>query len=195
LNHNTTSPEPVARTLELGAVRLRPLCPADAAPLFDHLRDPRVTVQTSFPEVTPALAEAMVARATARWAAREPGRWALARVDDDRLIGTCGFNDYSRDHRFAELAYDLAPEFWGRGLMSQAVAAAVRWAFDEDVVDRIQAFVRVDNARSVHVLARAGFTREGCLRAFRLCRGQRFDFFLYGRLRADAPDAGGGTPG
>lgn len=195
MNHSAPSDEPIAPTLELGAVRLRPLSPADAAPLFDYLRDPRVTAQTSFPEVTPALAEAMIARALARWSAREPGRWALARSDDDRLIGTCGFNDFSRDHRFAELAYDLAPEFWGRGFMSGAVAAAVRWAFEQDVVDRIQAFVRVDNARSVHVLARAGFTREGCLRAFRLCRGQRFDFFLYGRLRTDGPDAGGVAPG
>lgn len=172
-------------TLELDGARLRPLRPSDAAALYAYLRDPAVTERTSFPEVTPALAEAMIERSLRRWAAGEPSRWGLALADSDELVGTCGFNDWSPAHRFAELAYDLAAAQWGRGLMRQAVAAALRWIFAPARADRVQAFVRVDNGRSARVLEGAGFLREGRLRSYRICRGQAHDFYIYGLLRAD----------
>jgi ribosomal-protein-alanine N-acetyltransferase len=112
----------------------------------------------------------------------------------DQLIGTCGFGDWSRAHRWAELSYDLAQAHWGKGLMPKAVAAVLRWAFEQGQIDRVHAFVRVDNGRSERLLQRSGFVREGCLRGYRVCRGQRRDFHLYGLLRSDwaagRPNAG-----
>src|SRR4051794_33289756 len=95
-------------TIELAGARLRPLRGADAAALYSYLRDPAVTELTSYPEVTEALVEAMIERSLKRWAAGEPSRWGVALQHDDQLVGTCGFNDYSQPHRWAELAYDLA---------------------------------------------------------------------------------------
>jgi RimJ/RimL family protein N-acetyltransferase len=172
-------------TIDLEVVRLRPLSTADADALYAHLRRPVVTELTSFPEVTPQLVDTMIQRSAARWAAGEPSRWAVALRQDDQLVGTCGFNDVSLPHRWAEMAFDLAPDYWGRGLMRQAVAAALGWAFQQDQVDRVHAYVRVDNTRSQRVLERSGFLREGCLRRFRLCRGHPHDFFVYGLLRPD----------
>lgn len=171
--------------IELDGVRLRPLRAADAAALYAYLRDPVVTELTSYPVVTTQLVDAMIERSLSRWAAGEPSRWGLALQHDDQLVGTCGFNDWSPAHRWAEMAFDLAPAHSGRGLMRQAVAAALQWAFRQDQVDRVQAFVRVDNRRSERLLERSGFVREGCLRSFRVCRGQRHDFYVYGLLRSD----------
>lgn len=172
-------------TFELDTARLRPLRADDAAALFAYLSNPAVTELTSYPDVALSLAEAMIERSRTRWAAGEPSRWAVALRADDQLIGTCGFNDFSRPHRWAELAYDLAEPHWGKGLISRAVSAALDWVFQQDQVDRVQAYVRVDNARSQRVLDRAGFTREGRLRSLRICRGQPHDFFIYSLLRAD----------
>jgi len=172
-------------TIELDAARLRPLRPSDADDLYAYLCDPAVTELTGFPAASLSLAETMIGRALARWAAGEPSRWGLARRDDDQLVGTCGFNDYSAAHRWAELAYDLARPYWGRGLMGQAVAAVLAWAFRGDQIDRVHAFVRIDNARSARLLERTGFLREGCLRRYRICRGEAHDFYAYGLLRAD----------
>lgn len=172
-------------TIDLDGVRLRPLRAADAEVLYAYLRNPLVTERTSFPVVTPALAEAMIERSLRRWAAGEPSRWGVALSHDDQLVGTCGFIEWNPAHRWAELAYDLAPAHWGRGLMGKAVSAAVGWAFRHDLIDRVQAFVRADNGRSARLLERGGFVREGCLRGFRVCRGQRHDFLVYGRLRSD----------
>jgi ribosomal-protein-alanine N-acetyltransferase len=172
-------------TIELDGARLRPLRVADAAALYAYLRDPVVTELTSYPVVSVAMVEAMIERSLSRWAAGEPSRWGVALQHDDQLVGTCGFNDWSQAHRWAELAYELARAHWGKGLIRQAVAAVLQWAFRQDQVDRVHAFVRVDNSRSVRVLERSGFVREGCLRSYRVCRGQPYDFYVYGLLRSD----------
>lgn len=174
-----------APTIELDGARLRPLRAADADALLAYLSEPIVTELTSYPPVTAALVNGMIERSASRWAAGEPSRWGVARADDDRLIGTCGFNDASPPHRWAEIAYDLAPAHWGHGLMRRAVQAALDWGFGGGHVDRVQAYVRADNLRSQTLLERSGFVREGRLREFRICRGQRYDFYLYGLLRAE----------
>lgn len=69
--------------------------------------------------------------------------------------------------------------------MHQAVAAAIEWAFRQDRIDRVQAFARIDNLRSQRLLERSGFLHEGCLRAYRVCHGEAFDFHVYGLLRRD----------
>ncbi|MBX7084704.1 MAG: GNAT family N-acetyltransferase [Nannocystaceae bacterium] len=186
------TPRPV--TLALGDVTLRPLLPSDAPALLEYLQDPAVTERTSYPEITPGFVDAMIARARARWADGELSRWALARSDDDRLVGTCGFGEWSRVHGWAELAFDLAPAQWGRGVMTRAVAAVLQVAFERARVQRVHAYVRVDNARSRQVLLRAGFAHEGCLRSFRVCRGQRFDFDLFALLHAQWAARGAAAP-
>lgn len=173
-------------TIELDGARLRPLRADDADALFDYLSAPVVTELTSYPEITTAFVDTIIARSLARWAAGEPSKWGLARAHDDRIIGTCGFNEWSQPHRWAELAYDLAPAHWGTGLMHKAVTAALAWIFREGHVDRVQAFVRADNLRSQRLLARTGFVREGCLRSYRRCRGQPHDFHVYALLRDEA---------
>jgi ribosomal-protein-alanine N-acetyltransferase len=172
-------------TIDLDGARLRPLRAADADALYAYLRDPAVTELTGYPEISVPLVEGMIERSLSRWAAGELSKWGVALRDDDRLVGTCGFNDWSPAHRWAELAYDLARPHWGRGLMGRAVAAVLGWAYRQDRVDRVHAFVRVDNRRSQGLLERGGFVREGCLRSYRVCRGQAHDFYVYGLLRTD----------
>jgi len=172
-------------TLELDGARLRPLRVADAAALYAYLRDPVVTELTSYPVASVPMVEGMIERSLSRWAAGEVSRWGVALQHDDQLVGTCGFNEWSQVHRWAELAFDLAQAHWGKGLMRQAVAAVLQWTFRQNQVDRVHAFVRVDNGRSERLLERSGFVREGCLRSYRVCRGQPHDFYVYGLLRSD----------
>jgi [ribosomal protein S5]-alanine N-acetyltransferase len=127
----------------------------------------------------------MIERYRGRWASGELSKWAVVLPPDDRLVGTCGFNEWSPAHGWAELAYDLAQAHWGRGLMRQAVAVVLDWAFRERALNRVHAYVRVDNRRSGRLLERLGFVREGCLRNYRVCRGQPHDFSVYSVLRSD----------
>ena len=180
-----TDKPPHPPTIDLDGVRLRPLRVADADALYAYLQNPVVTELTSYPVVLAAMVEAIIERSLSRWAAGELSKWGVALRHDDQLVGTCGFNEWSQVHRWAELAYDLAQGYWGKGVMRQAVAAVLQWTYRQDLVNRVHAFVRVDNTRSERLLERSGFVREGCLRSYRVCRGQPHDFYIYGLLRSD----------
>lgn len=172
-------------TIELDGAHLLPLRKSDAAALYAYLRNPVVTELTSYPVVSAPMVEAIIERSLSRWGAGELSKWGIALQQDDQLVGVCGFNEWSKAHRWAELAYELAPAQWGKGLMRQAVAAVLKWAYQQYQVHRIHAFVRVDNGRSERVLERSGFVREGRLRSYRVCRGEPHDFYIYSLLKSD----------
>jgi len=103
----------------------------------------------------------------------------LARKDDGELIGSCGYTRWLRAQGTAELAYDLAPAYWGLGIMSSAVRAAVEWALGAGSLRRVEALVMTTNGPSIAVLERTGFSREATLARHRLARGVPRDFYLY----------------
>jgi ribosomal-protein-alanine N-acetyltransferase len=172
----------------LGEVRLRPLSVHDAPAWLAYLSDPRVIEHTSFPELDLSGVEAMLSRHLEGYAAATSCRWALADASD-RLVGTCGFSNWSLPHSHAELVYDLAPAFWGRGLMRAAVRQVLSWAFDSAGFNRVHAFVMTSNAPSIRLLESLGFVREGTLQQYRIARSVARDFYVYALLRSAAGNA------
>ena len=86
----------------------------------------------------------------------------------------------------AELGYWLAEDFWGKGIMTQAVQqiceeGAERW---EDLL-RIYAEPFAHNTASRRVLEKAGFTLEGVLRKSVCKRGRVCDSCMYALLVED----------
>lgn len=172
--------------LPLGEFRLRPLRPGDAEAWFSYLSDARTTEHTSWPAVSAVMVAGIVDRLIGEYESRASLRWALARASDDELVGTCGYTRIDDERAVAELAYDLAPSYWRRGIMSAAVDAAVRWAFADGDVHRIEALVMLTNAPSISLLERCGFQRERLLPAHRVARGTPRDFWYYTKDR-DSP--------
>jgi [ribosomal protein S5]-alanine N-acetyltransferase len=166
----------------LGIFALRPMRQSDSAAWYGYLADPRVIEHTSIPELTPTLVETMVARELDGYLAGTSCRWALADAND-RLVGTCGFSNWSLTHSHAEVVYDLASVFWGRGLMRAAVQQVLAWAFNNAGFNRVHGFVMTSNVPSIRLLEAVGFSREGTLRRFRVARGVARDFYVYAVLR------------
>ena len=181
-------------TIELAGVRLRGLRPGDAPAWHAYLEDPEVTELTSYPTMSLTEVESMVERYRSGYTAGASCKWAVATQSDDTLVGTCGFNEWSRSQGWAELAYELAKPYWGRGIIAQAVGACLDWAFGALDFNRVHAFVMVGNVRSERVLQRACFTREGCLRGYRMCRGRPRDFCVFSILRQEWEQVRGGRP-
>ena len=177
-------------TLQFGDLRLRPQRVGDEAALFAYLSDPSVIEHTSIPSPTLESLASAVRRDVAAYAQRTAFRLPLTTADDV-LIGICGFNNWSPTHRHAELAYELAPRYWGLGYMRRAIHALLTWGFPELGLNRVHAFVMTTNARSIRLLERCGFAREGTLRHFRIARGAPRDFHLYALLAEDFPGSGG----
>ena len=173
----------VPPTLVIGEHVLRPFRSNDAAAWYAYLSDTRVTEHTSWPPITSELITGVVTKIVADYAELKSLRWALARSDDDELIGSCGFTAWLREPGTAELAYDLAPSYWRRGVMTAAVRMAVAWAFATGSVNRVEALVMTSNQPSVALLTRTGFRRERMLAGHRLARGVPRDFYLYSAAR------------
>jgi len=169
---------------ELGEFSLRPLRPGDEVAWTQYLSDPRVTEHTSFPAIDLATVADSLRRHISDYASSTSCRWALA-SRDDRLIGTCGFSNWSLVHSHAELVYDLAPAYWRRGYMTLAVRTVLTWAFINAAFNRVHAVVMTSNLPSVALLEKCGFTREGILRQYRLAHGMPQDFYMYSLLRAE----------
>jgi RimJ/RimL family protein N-acetyltransferase len=175
----------------LGEFRLRPLRSDDAPAWLAYLSDPRVIEHTSYPELDLPAVEAMLSRQLDGYAAATSCRWALA-DGNDRLVGTCGFSNWSLPHAHAELVYDLAPAFWGRGLMRGAVGQVLFWAFNIAAFNRVHAFVMTSNAPSIRLLESLHFVREGTLHQYRIARGVARDFYMYAVIKDTAGNTRGG---
>lgn len=108
------------------------------------------------------------------------------RRDDGWMIGAVGADSLrlGESHR-AEIGYWLARPYWGRGMMTDAVRAYVRYAFGELDLLRLTAHVLTVNVGSARVLEKNGFRLEGRLRKhFR--KGEALhDAFCFGLLRED----------
>ncbi|TES75359.1 N-acetyltransferase [Burkholderia cepacia] len=111
----------------------------------------------------------------------------LVVIDDasGALAGTIGLHTVSTANRSAEIAYDLAPSHWGRGVASALCAAVTAWAFADGGFMRVQGVVLTSNAGSARVLQKCGYRYEGLLRAYRMVRGTPGDFAMYARLATD----------
>ena len=177
--------------LETPRLRLRALEPSDAPALFDLFSDPAVTRYYDLDAFSsPAEADDLIERFRRRHAGGVGIRWALERKDaPGRLVGTCGYNLWLRDSRRGLLGYDLASSHWRQGLMSEALAAVLRFGFGALGLNRAEALVFDANAASRRLLEKLGFACEGLLREYQFVGGAPVDMALYALLRSDTDEA------
>jgi RimJ/RimL family protein N-acetyltransferase len=108
---------------------------------------------------------------------------------DGAVAGACDVRFVDRDDpRIGEIGYLLTSAFRGQGIMAGALRLMLGWAFGAPLeLQRVQALTHPDNRPSQRVLERAGFTREGLLRAFRAEPGGREDRVMWSLLPVDWP--------
>lgn len=111
--------------------------------------------------------------------------WAIALKDTNQVIGTCGYNLWSRTHDRAEISYDLAREYWGQGLMTSVLRLIIKYGFEQMKLKRIQATVVLENKGSIRVLQKLGFKDEGILRKYNCLRGKYCDSRMMAILDED----------
>jgi len=92
--------------------------------------------------------------------------WAIVYKENGKVIGTIGFEPDGKrpDIACKELGYAMSEEYWGRGLMTEAAKAVIRYGFEDLKLDMISVYRNPANARSGRVIEKCGFTYEGTLR-------------------------------
>lgn len=85
----------------------------------------------------------------------------------------------------AQIGYWIGEDYAGRGLMFEALLLVCDHAFDTLRLHRIEAACIPDNSRSIRVLEKAGFRREGLLRSYLRINGDWHDHYLYALIAQD----------
>lgn len=101
------------------------------------------------------------------------------------MLGTCTLFNVDLAHRRAEVGFALHRDAWGRGLATDALGALIEFSFQALDLHRLEADVDPKNERSLRVLERLGFQREGYLRERWHHLGEVHDGIFLGLLRRE----------
>jgi len=185
--HRFTPPTSLAD----GLVTLRPWHDDDADALIRRINDPDVA---AFLDLVPqpytaADAHEWVAITAEGWQNATSATFAVHVEGLDGAVGGVGVRFLSDlDEGCAEVGYWVGADARGRGVATAAPRLAARWAFENvPELARLQLRAAVENVPSNRVAEKAGFTREGVLRAqrFNVRLKKRVDFVMWSLLREE----------
>ena len=121
---------------------------------------------------------------SAMLSADENDTFAFAITVDEKVIGSIGVFRQGNIHRqTAEVGYYIAEEYWGKGIMTEAIKQTCKYVFDKSDIIRIYAEPFAYNAASCRVLEKSGFQYEGTLRKNAVKNGKVIDMKMYSLLR------------
>lgn len=98
------------------------------------------------------------------------------------MIGTIGLNAWSPKHKRAEIGYEIHPNYWRKGYMSEALSKVLSHASETLGLTRIGAVVFTENTASNNLLTKMGFQKEGILKRYMYQNGKVYDTYVYSFL-------------
>ena len=123
---------------------------------------------------------------SAMLSADENETFAFAITVDNKVVGSIGVFRQENIHRqTAELGYYIVEEYWGKGIMTEAVKQICKYVFDKSDIVRIYAEPFAHNMASCRVLEKAGFQYEGTLRSNAVKNGKVIDMKMYSLLKSE----------
>lgn len=170
--------------LETERLMLREMTPSDVNALLKHFGNSEVV---KFIDMQP-IKTIEQANEWLKWmggffAAKDGLRWGI--TADGQFVGSAGLHNWNKETHYAEIGCDIAHQYWGHGYGQEAMRRLIEFGWDAMKLNRIEADVVQGNVRSMHVLEKLGFRKEGILRQRLLKGGKYYDVYLFGLLRCD----------
>ncbi len=168
-------------------IELRPLMPYQARAIFKGIDTHRLTLRqwvdwvdthTSLEDTDDYIENAL--DHYGMYDGLDVGIWY-----DSQFCGQVNFNSWSLRNYKADLGYWLLEPYQGKGIITQAVRAMLRYGFDVVGLHRIELLCAVENAPSRAVAERLNFTHEGIMRRGERIRHHYFDVHVYALLEDD----------
>lgn len=105
--------------------------------------------------------------------------WAICNLDNSIFYGASGLNSLQKEHKKAEIGFWLLPEYWGQGIITEAVPFVCNHGFTILDLHRIEAIIETENSHSKNLMPKLGFTYEGTMRECEIknCRYISLDIF------------------
>ncbi|MGG2063992.1 GNAT family N-acetyltransferase [Bacillus sp. S14(2024)] len=99
-----------------------------------------------------------------------------------KLVGVIGIHPVSRAKKATSIGYYLAEEASGKGIMTRSVKAALRYAFEELKLNKVEIHCGVNNQKSRAIPERLGFNLDGIMRDGECLYNQFHDIAVYSML-------------
>jgi ribosomal-protein-alanine N-acetyltransferase len=175
-------------TIETERVLLRPFCETDLADLYSYASVPGVGEMAGWPHHDSLETSKRILRSFID----ENEVFAVYHKADRKVIGSLGLHyswanedDRYKDLKVKEIGYVLAKDYWGKGLMPEAVKAVIDRCFDSIRLDAVTCGHFITNNQSRRVIEKCGFSfvkqSEYCSKQL----GQKFEDIKYILLRND----------
>lgn len=101
------------------------------------------------------------------WALMGYGYWIFAERDSDRPMGGGGFSNFERGiaglEGFAEAGWTIEPDWWGKGAVSEIMAAALVWGDAHLPGSGVRCIIDDGNGASHRVAEKLGFQSLGAV--------------------------------
>lgn len=89
--------------------------------------------------------------------------WAITNTDNKKLIGTICLFDISDECKKCEIGYELLPNYQGQGIMKEAFAEIIEFAFQKLRLETIEALTHKDNQGSTRLLQKFNFEQTAII--------------------------------
>ncbi len=105
--------------------------------------------------------------------------FGLTHREDGKFIGTCGITSVDDDTDTIEIGYVLSPDYWGKGVASEAAKTVMKYCFDTFGAKRICGKFMEGNNGSMRVMTKLGMTLEGIYRRSLYVKGEYKTIHVY----------------
>ena len=155
---------------------LRKLLPKDADDMFAYARLPETSKYLLWdPHPSPSYTEDLNRYLQKEYATGRYSDFTIVLKENGKMIGTVGFTAYDEKNKVAEVGYVISPEYWNRGVATEALAAILGIAFNELGVERVEAKYMPENIYSKRVMEKCYMQYEGTARKKMLIKGKHCD--------------------
>jgi len=86
--------------------------------------------------------------------------WVIESKNNHQLIGTIGLRNFEDEEDYAEIGYELDPNYHQKGFMSEAFEAVLKFGFENLELKTIEAFTHQDNTASIALLEKQKFVLD-----------------------------------
>ena len=111
--------------------------------------------------------------------------WAVCSLDNDRFYGAGGLNSLSKEHKKAEIGFWLLKEYWGQGIMTEAIPLICKYGFDHLGLHRIEGFVESENENCKNAMKKLSFKHEGTMTDCEIKNERFISLDIYANIKAN----------
>jgi RimJ/RimL family protein N-acetyltransferase len=169
-----------------GTIRVRLPADSDLPSIVEACQDEAIQRYTTVPAgYSTADALEFAARGVELAASGRGFETVVVDVETGAYLGGAGIRRHATDTGRWDIGYLLAPWARRRGIATRVVRLLSSYAFAELGAERIEICAEPSNEASQAVALKAGFRREGVLRAYQRIKGERRDMVMHSLLRGD----------